>query len=204
MRDTSSGAARANPTSAGVAWTDVRDAAVSAVRCGWPVVPGTCRPDEMGFPELGPLQDTWNIAPVTDPKQAEEVWTRLRRVGVLLVCGRGIDALEVPFRVREPLPALGMRDLTVPVATALAPSRWQLFVATGSGTLRPDLAIASVCPRGIGQWVALPPTTLGGYPPVQWTQAPPEDRDLCLPGADEVQQTLAEALTSGRPDDDRG
>lgn len=121
MRDTSSGTARVNPTSAGVVWTDVRDAAVSAVRRGWPVVPGTCRPDEMGFPELGPLEDTWDIVRVTDPKQAEETWTRLRKVGVLLVCGRGIDALEVPFRVRELLPALGKRNLTVPVVTALTP-----------------------------------------------------------------------------------
>ncbi|MGH3833514.1 MAG: bifunctional DNA primase/polymerase [Pseudonocardiaceae bacterium] len=185
-------------------WTEVRDAAVSAVRRGWPVVPGTCRPDERGFPELGPLQDTWDLAPVTDPERAEEVWTRLRRVGVLLVCGRGIDALGVPFRVRELLPALGKRGLTVPVATALAPSRWQLLVATGSSTLRPDLAAASVCLRGIGQWAALPPTTLGGYPPLQWTATLPDDRAVRLPGADEVQRTLAEALNSGRPDDGRG
>ncbi|MGH3825849.1 MAG: hypothetical protein ACRDQX_01535, partial [Pseudonocardiaceae bacterium] len=31
-----------------------------------------------------------------------------------LVCGRGIDALEVPFRVHEPPPALGSADLAVP------------------------------------------------------------------------------------------
>ncbi|MGH3830306.1 MAG: bifunctional DNA primase/polymerase [Pseudonocardiaceae bacterium] len=185
-------------------WRDVRDAAVSAVRRGWPVVPGTCRPDEMGFPELCPLEDTWELAPVTDPKQAEETWTRLRQVGVLLVCGRGIDALEVPFRLHELLPALGKRNLTVPVVTALAPSRWLLLVATGSGTVRPDLAAASVCLRGIGEWAALPPTIIGGYPPVQWTAAPPDDRTVRLPGADEVQQTLAEALNSGRPDDGRG
>jgi len=54
--------------------------------------------------------------------------------------------------------------------------------------------------RGIGQWVALPPTTLGGYPPVRWTVAPAEDHALCLPGAQEVQRVLAEALSSGRPD----
>ncbi|HWR48741.1 MAG TPA: hypothetical protein VN327_14185 [Pseudonocardiaceae bacterium] len=79
MTDMSSGGARANPTGAGVAWTQVRDAAVSAVRRGWPVVPGTCRPDEMGFPEVGPVDDTWDLAPVTDPEHAEETWTRRHR-----------------------------------------------------------------------------------------------------------------------------
>lgn len=203
MRDTGSGGARVNPTGVRVAWTEVRNAAVGAVRRGWPVVPGTCRPDEMGFSEVGPLEDTWDLAPVTDPEQAEDIWTRLRHVGVLLVCGRGVDALEVPFRVAELLPTLADRGLVVPVATALSPSRWLLVVATGSGGLRPDLAALSVRLRGTGQWVALPPTTLGGYPPLRCTQAP-HDRDVCLPCADEVQQVLAEALRSGPPDADRG
>ena len=181
------------------AGTRIRDAAIDAVRRGWPVVPGTCRPDEIGFAEVCPLEDTWDIAPVTDPDHAQDIWTR-QPYGVLLVCGRGIDALEVPFRVAELLPTLG---LAVPVATALSPSRWLLFVATSSGTLRSDLAAVSVRLRGTGQWVALPPTTLGGYPPIRWTVAPPEGRDIRLPGADEVQPVLAEALGSRIPHADR-
>jgi hypothetical protein len=156
--DTGSGGARLTPTDAGVAWMEVRDAAVSAVRRGWPVVPGICRPDNLGFSQVCPLEDTWDSAPITDPEHAEEIWTARRHVGVLLVCGRGIDALEVPFRVTEVLPALGERDVRVPIATALAASRWLLFVATDSGTLWPELAAVSVRWRGIGQWVALPPT----------------------------------------------
>jgi Bifunctional DNA primase/polymerase, N-terminal len=194
MRNTDGGAAKVSPTSAGVAWTQVRDAAVSAVCRGWPVVPGTCCPDELGFSEVGPLEDTWDLAPVTDPERAHEIWTRQRSLGVLLVCGRGVDVLEVPFRVAELLPGLGLGVL---VATALSPSRWLLLVATGSGTLRPELAAASVRLRGIGQWAALPPTALGGYPPIRWKQAPP---DVPLPRVDEVQRVLAEALRSGPPD----
>lgn len=197
MTDTSSGATRATPTGLGVTWTQVRDAAVDAVRRGWPVVPGTCRPDDLGFCEVAPLEDTWDLAPITNPEQAEEVWTRLRQVGVLLVCGHGIDALEVPFRVIELLPALAEQGLRVPIATALPVSRWVLFVATGSGALRPELAAASVCLRGIGQWVALPPTTLGGYPTIQWRIEPTEDREGDLPSAEEVQQVLIEALRPG-------
>ncbi|MGH3425957.1 MAG: hypothetical protein ACRDQZ_00005, partial [Mycobacteriales bacterium] len=68
-------------------------------------------------------------APVTDPDHAWGIWGR-QASGVLLVCGCGIDALDVPFRVSELLPALAYADLTVPVAPALAPSRWVLFVAT--------------------------------------------------------------------------
>lgn len=151
MMDTGSGAAR------GVAWMEVRDAAVRAVHRGWPVVPGTCRPDDLGFSQVCPLEDTWDSAPITDPEHAEELWTARRHVGVLLVCGRGIDALEVSFRVTELLPVLGERGLVAP-------------------------------------------TTLGGYPPVRWTVAPAEDRAVCLPGAEEVQRVLAEALSSGRPD----
>jgi hypothetical protein len=82
-----------------------------------------------------PLRDTGDLAPVTDPEHAEELWTR-HPYEVLLVCGRGIDALEVPFRVTELLPALKSRGLVAPVATTLAPSRWLLIVATNSGTLR--------------------------------------------------------------------
>ena len=194
MTDTGSGEARDG------AWRQVRDAAVRAVHRGWSVVPGICRPDDLGFSRVCPLGDTWDSAPITDPERAEEVWTACRHVGVLLVCGRGIDALEVPFRVTEVVPALGQRGVRVPIATALAPSRWLLFVATGSGTLWPELAAVSVRWRGIGQWVALPPTTLGGYPPVRWTVAPTEDHALYLPGAQEVQRMLAEALSSGHPD----
>ena len=54
MRDTGSGGAGLSPT--GVAWRRMRDAAVIAVGRGWPVVPGTCRPDELGFSQVCPLQ----------------------------------------------------------------------------------------------------------------------------------------------------
>ncbi|MGH3825665.1 MAG: bifunctional DNA primase/polymerase [Pseudonocardiaceae bacterium] len=174
----------------------LRAAAFEAVRRGWPVAPGVDGIDAEGFAEVRPVVRNGDMALVRDPDQAWRVWEQ-RPYGVLLACGRGVDALEVPFRVMELLPALASAGLAVPVATAAAPSRWVLVVATGSGTLRDDLAAASVCLRGIGQWVALPPTTPAGQPPLRWTTLPAEDPDTALPSADEVQLVLAEALRSG-------
>ncbi len=90
MRDTSSGRARVNPTGVRVAWTEARNAAVGAVHRGWPVVPGTCRPDEMGFSQVGPLEDTWDLASVTDPEQAEDIWTRVLLSWPPAQAGRGL------------------------------------------------------------------------------------------------------------------
>lgn len=159
MRDTSGDAAT------GVPWTLVRDAAVGAVRRGWPVAPGVYRMDALGFPELVPLEDTGDLTPIADPEHAQEIWTRLRPPGVLLVCGQGIDALEVPPWVSERLPALAEHGLRVPIATTVAPYRWLLLVATGSRRLRPELAAAAVLLHSTGEWAALPPTTLPGNPP---------------------------------------
>lgn len=158
MRDTSDGA------TTGVAWTQVRDAAVCAVRRGWPVVPGVYRVDALGFPDLVPLQDTGDLAPITDPQQAQAIWTRLRPPGVLLVCGRGIDVLEAPPWVTQRLPALAEHGLRVPIATTVAPYRWLILVATGSGRLRPDLAAAAVLLHSSGEWAALPPHHAAGEP----------------------------------------
>ncbi|MGH3833959.1 MAG: bifunctional DNA primase/polymerase, partial [Pseudonocardiaceae bacterium] len=141
----------------------LRWAAFEAVCRGWPVVPGRFGTNSEGFAEMRPLFENRDAA-VTDPDHAWSIWGQ-QPYGVLLACGRGIDALEIPFRVAELLPALPDADLAVPVATALASSRWVLMVATGSGTLRDDLAAASVCLRGIGEWVALPPTAVVGHPP---------------------------------------
>jgi len=191
-------------TRADICGERLRWAALEAVCRGWPVVPGGFRTDSEGFAEVCPLLENGDTTPVTAPDDAWNIWGR-QPYGVLLVCGRGIDALEVPFRVMELLSALAHAGLTVPVATALAPSRWVLLVATGSGTLRDDLAAASVCLRGIGQWVACPPTAAGGHAPLRWRVPPLDDcTSSALGGADEVQRVLTEALRSGTSHADRG
>jgi hypothetical protein len=180
-------------------WTQVRDAAVCAVRRGWPVVPGVCRRDARGFPELVPLPDIEDLTPVTEPEQAQEIWTRLRPPGVLLVCGHGVDALETPPWLTHRLPALAEHGLRVPIATTVPPYRWLLLVATGSRRLRLDLAATAVLLHSTGEWAALPPTTLPGNPPLRWTQPPPHGHTLCLPNADDVQCILAGTHRTKRP-----
>lgn len=174
----------------------LRAAAFEAVCRGWPVARGVDGTDAEGFAEVRPVVRDGEVALVRDLDQAWRVWERWPS-GVLLVCGRGVDALEVPFRVMELLPVLVSAGLVVPVATALAPSRWVLVVTTGSGILRDDLVAASVRLRGIGRWVALPPTTPAGQPPLRWRTPPTEDLDTVLPSADEVARVLAEALRFG-------
>ncbi|MBV9141841.1 MAG: hypothetical protein JO115_13140 [Pseudonocardiales bacterium] len=186
-------------TGESVAWTQVRDAAVCAVRRGWPVVPGVYRTDVLGFPDLVSLEDTEDLIPITDPQQAQQIWTRLRPPGVLLVCGQGIDALEAPPWVGHRLPALAEQGLQVPIATTLPPYRWLILVATGSRRLRPDLAAAAVLLHSTGEWAALPPTTLPGNPPLRWIQSPPADHTPHLPNADDVQCILAGTRRTKRP-----
>ena len=65
-----------------VAWRELRRAAVSAARRGWPVVPGTYLGADRHWHgrdtarRLCPISDIWQNAPVIDPDHAEEIWTR--------------------------------------------------------------------------------------------------------------------------------
>jgi hypothetical protein len=184
----------------GLAWTELRDAAADAVARGWPVVPGTYGLGiegrwfgREGASELGPIEDGWAQAPVTDRDQAQELWTN-RPYGVLLVCGRGVDVLELPARLaQDALPALAGPGLAGPVAVA-HPARWLLFVASGAGLLPKLAAWPLVTYRGAGSWVPLPPTDLG-LGRAAWHRAPDGQR---LPESQTVQHMVITALGAGR------
>lgn len=57
-------------------WRDLREAAFSATRRGWPVAPGTFLGANQrwygreGARMLCPIEDSWAEAPVTDPVEA--------------------------------------------------------------------------------------------------------------------------------------
>jgi hypothetical protein len=192
-----------------VAWIELRSAALNAVGWGWAVTPGTYlgadrhwhgRDNAQG---LCPIQDTWRDTPLTTPERAEEIWSQ-HPYSVLLVCGLGVDVLELPHRMRELLPAL---PDGVPIASTGAPRRWLVFTATGLPTLSPDLDVAGVRCHGAGAWVALPPTTVQFLTPQRWWTGAPRERGITvLPAAEQVQQVLVEALLASGigtgPDDD--
>jgi Bifunctional DNA primase/polymerase, N-terminal len=183
-----------------VRWRELRSAALSVTRWGWPVVPGTfLGPDQRWYGReearmLGPIQDTWRENPVTDPADAYEVWSE-HPYGVLLVCGLGVDVLELPQRLTGLLPAPEVPR--VPVAATAPPVRWLLFTATGSSTLLGDLILlilARVRLHTAGAWVALPPTTVGFLTPQRWVEPPQPGSAQRLPTAEEVQHGLLTAL----------
>jgi hypothetical protein len=187
-------------------WLEMRGAAVSATRRGWPVAPGTFLGSDRHWhgrdeaKTLCPIENTWRSAPVTDPERAEEIWNQ-KPYGVPLVRGRAVDVLELPHRMAELLPALREGNLVVPVAATGPPPRWLLFVATGSGTLSPDVALGSVRPRGAGAWVALPPTPVAEMVTARWTVPLSQGAESTrLPTTEEVRQVLRDALlSSGLP-----
>lgn len=202
-------AAGMSPTTMTVDGKELRAAAVRALRWGWPVTPGTFLGAEglwrgrEGAMRLCPLEDAWQEAPVTTPERVEEVWSR-QPYGVLLVCGRGVDVLELPYRMRE---LLGAPELAqVPVAVTGFPPRWLLFTATGSNNLSADLDLARVRLHGAGSWVALPPTVVAPLCTARWIE-PPQHNTVGLIIAEEVQHALLQVLLrsgvgTGPGDDD--
>ncbi|HEU0088436.1 MAG TPA: bifunctional DNA primase/polymerase [Pseudonocardiaceae bacterium] len=181
----------------------LRETAIGAVTRGWPIVPGTypagtgdrwCgRHGASEATGLGPLDTQWQNRAITTWDQAHTTWSR-RRYGVLLVCGRGVDVLELPTPLATAaLPALGTPGVAGPVV-ALPSARWLLLVASGPGLLPPMRSWPAITYRGPGHWVPLPPTDLGSTW-AGWHRAP--EPGAALPASDVVQRVIIAALGGG-------
>jgi Bifunctional DNA primase/polymerase, N-terminal len=184
------------------AWMELRNAALGAIRRGWPVTPGTYLGPEgrwcgrQGATMLGPVWECWQNTQVTDPAHCYETWSE-HPYGVLLVCGRGVDVLELPPRSQALLRAPEVPR--VPIVAAVRPARWLLLTATGSRVIAGDLVVAKARLHTRGEWVALPPTTTAPFlAPQHWIQPPPRRLTQRLPTADEVQAGLITALRRSR------
>jgi len=167
-----------------VAGWELRDAAVRATRWDWPVVPGTYLGSDRHWhgrqdaTRLCPLSDTWSETSVTDPDQAHEIWSD-QPYGVLLVCGRGVDALELPHQMMGVLTALTGAQPVAPVALTGSLPRVLVFTATDSDFLLP--ALRQVRLHGAGAWIALPPTATELVLRQRWWTTPPKGEPPLLP-----------------------
>jgi bifunctional DNA primase/polymerase-like protein len=185
-----------------VTWTQLRWAALSATRWGWPVTPGTFLGADRRWhgrgdaQALGPVQDTWRQAPVSDPAQAEEIWSQAP-YGVLLVCGQGVTVLELPSWFIGLLPALQSGEPVVPVVVTGSPPRFLVFTATDSDALLPELILAGVRLHGAGAWVALPPTSTERVLIQRWWTRPGEGPPRLCPVTGVQRLLLAALLGSG-------
>lgn len=188
-----------SPTTMTVGWRQLRSAALSALRWGWPITPGAhLGPDRRwhGCQDarwLCPIQDNWQHTPLTTAEQVEQIWSQAP-YGVLLVCGQGVDVLELPHRMWGLLSALAPGDPVVPIAETGVPPRFLVFTASGPGTLWGDLALTRVRLHAAGAWVALPPTHVHFLTPQRWWNPPPDRESPQLRPAQQVQEVLVTAL----------
>jgi Bifunctional DNA primase/polymerase, N-terminal len=179
---------------------ELRRAALGALGWGWPITAGTYlgadrrwqgRRDAQG---LCPVSEAWQQDPLTTPEQAEEIWGQ-HPYGVLLVCGQGVDVLELPLRMMGQLGALTGGG---PVALTGSPPRFLVFTSTDVDLLLP--AVRGVRLHGAGSWVALPPTATELVLAQRWWTTPLAGQPL-LPT-----QVVLDALHSagtGWPDDEQ-
>lgn len=188
---------------------ELRSAALSATRQGWPVTPGTFVGADRRWrgreaaTTLRPIEDSWAQAPVTDPAEAYKIWSE-QPYGVLLVCGYGVSVLELPERMMAVLSVLRAQGLVVPVIAG-EPSGWLVITDANSTTLSPELEAVGARLHGVGSWVALPPTTVALRVTALWWVKPFRDHHgvVRLCPAERVQEVLLGALprsgTGGGP-----
>lgn len=182
----------------GLAWTEIRAAAADLARHGWSVLPGTYQLAEhgawlgkRGAAGLEPAAPLWQLATTTDPEVALEWWTR-RPYSVLLACGSGVNAVEVPATHGQRTLARLSPSERGPVAATPFGS-WLFFVRGDGEPLRPELAVSGHGQlHADGAWLPLPPTAREGVP-YCW-KVPPSGVGWVLPASPDVQRVLVASL----------
>jgi hypothetical protein len=92
-----------------VGWVELRRAAVSATRRGWPVAPGTFLGSDRHWhgrdeaKALCPVEDTWRSAPVTDPDRAPRAQRGEADVDRVLLMRARVTVQEMEVGPPEPL-----------------------------------------------------------------------------------------------------
>ncbi|MFJ2114680.1 MULTISPECIES: bifunctional DNA primase/polymerase [unclassified Streptomyces] len=179
----------------------------------WDVFPGTwlepvegaeqcsCgRPDcpSPGAHATGP---DWAARATGSAVSARAMWTEHPRASVLLPTGRSFDALDVPESAGF-LALARMERMRLPLGpvTCTPDRRMVFFVLPGTASKVESLvrrlgwtaSVIDLVPRGEGQYVAGPPTRVGGRGAVQWARRPTA-ANRWLPDVDELISPLAYA-----------
>lgn len=163
-----------------------------ACSCGDPACPS---------PGAHPTGPDWAGQATGSPVAVRRQWSKQPRASVLLPTGRTFDALDVPESAGFlALARMERMKLTLGPVTCTPDRRMLFFVLPGAGLKVDGLVTAlgwvpssiDLVTRGEGEYVAAPPTRIGGHGAVQWARRPtPANR--WLPDADELICPLAYA-----------
>ncbi|MFE9256758.1 bifunctional DNA primase/polymerase [Streptomyces sp. NPDC006879] len=179
----------------------------------WDVFPGTwleaadghelcsCADAACPLPGAHPARPDWATQATGSAVQVRRSWQRQPTASILLPTGRTFDALDVSESAGFlALARMERMNLTLGPVTCTPDRRMMFFVLPGAGAKIPDLvrrlgwapAALDLRARGEGEYVAAPPTRLGGRGAVQWARRPtPANR--WLPDAEELLSALAYA-----------
>ncbi|WP_173264705.1 bifunctional DNA primase/polymerase [Streptomyces pacificus] len=195
--------------------TQLLDSAVRYVEeRHWEVFPGTwlepveggercsCGASVCDAPGAHAVRSDWSSQATGSPSAVRRLWGRQPKASVLLPTGRTFDALEVPESAGFLALARMERMRTALGPVMCGPDRRMLFlVLPGAAAKLPELVrrlgrmpgALDLAARGDGQYVAAPPTRVGGRGgAVQWVRSPtPVNR--WLPDAEELLSALAYA-----------
>lgn len=164
--------------------TEVRDAAVSYVRHGWPVRPARLT----SIAVSGFCDDA-----ITDAEEALETWTRAP-YPILLACGSFVEAIEVPDLVsRNAIHALRIAGLLGPIIAAPFGTDYLLASA---GQRRSDLEDGDLVGRQLAprERLVLPPTAVDA--PLHRWRISPTAVGWKLPNLFALQRELASSSLS--------
>ncbi len=179
----------------------------------WEVCPGAwleraggvdrCSCGDPRCPEPGahPIRPDWPGEATGSAPTLRRMWSREPRASVLLPTGRTFDVIDVPEVAGcLALARMERRDLPLGPVLCSPTRRLVFFVLPGASAKVPDLlrrlgwppSSLDLVVRSIGEYVAAPPTRVGGAGPVRWARRPTA-LNRWLPDVEELLSPLAYA-----------
>ncbi|MFG2194551.1 bifunctional DNA primase/polymerase [Streptomyces sp. NPDC048639] len=188
-------------------------AAVYVKERQWDVFPGTwleivrgmerCSCGDFNCPSPGghPARPDWAAQATSSGVVARRLWSKQPLASILLPTGRTFDALDVPESAGcLALARMERLELSLGPVASTPDGRMLFFVQPGAAAKVPDLvrhlgwaaSTLDLAARGVGGYVAAPPTRIGGRGPVQWVRRP-SALNIWLPDVEELICPLAYA-----------